>query len=89
MPKVTVRANNYSIDTLGIATAMKKSAAAFNASNTSLDKSLALIVATNDVLQNPETTGTLWNTLSARIRGENRIAHLQRRLETAMRNKAA
>lgn len=48
---------------------MKKSAAAFNASGTSLDKSLALIVATNDVLQNPETTGTLWNTLSARIRG--------------------
>lgn len=72
-----------------ISTALQKSAAAFNASNTSLDKSLALIVATNDVLQSPEMTGTLWNTMSARIRGENRIAHLRRRSWTAMRNKAA
>lgn len=62
-------ANNYSIDTEGIGVALQKSAAAFNASGTSLDKALALIVATNDVLQNPQTTGTLWNTLSARIRG--------------------
>ena len=62
-------ANNFAIDTAGIGEALQRSAASFNASNTSLEKSVALITATNTVVQNPESVGTLWKTLSARIRG--------------------
>lgn len=61
--------NNYSIDSAGIGEALKRSAASFNAANTDLSKSIALITATNEVVQNPESVGTLWKTLSARIRG--------------------
>lgn len=62
-------ANNFAIDTRGIGEALQRSAASFNASNTDLSKSIALITATNEVVQNPESVGTLWKTMSARIRG--------------------
>ena len=62
-------ANNFAIDTKGIGEALKRSAASFNAAHTDLDKSIALITTTNAVLQNPESVGTLYKTLSARIRG--------------------
>ena len=48
---------------------MKRSAASFYSANTDLNKSIALITATNEVLQNPEKVGTLFQTVSARIRG--------------------
>ena len=62
-------ANNFAIDTAGIGQALQRSAASFNAANTDLSKSIALITATNEVVQNPESVGTLWKTMSARIRG--------------------
>ena len=62
-------ANKFAIDTAGIGEALQRSAASFNAANTDLSKSIALITATNEVIQNPESVGTLWKTLSARIRG--------------------
>lgn len=62
-------ANNYAIDTAGIGEALQRSASAFNASHTELDKAIALVTTTNSVLQSPEAVGTLWNTMSARIRG--------------------
>lgn len=62
-------ANNFAIDTAGIGEALTRSAASFYAANTSLEKSVALVTATNEVVQNPEAVGTLWKTLSARIRG--------------------
>lgn len=62
-------ANNFAIDTAGIGEALQRSAASFYASNTDLSKAIALITATNEVVQNPESVGTLWKTLSARIRG--------------------
>lgn len=62
-------ANNFPIDTAGIGEALQRSAASFNAANTDLSKSIALVTATNSVLQNPESVGTMWKTLSARIRG--------------------
>lgn len=62
-------ANNYAIDSAGIGEALKRSASSFNAANTSIEKSIALITATDEVLQNSESTGTLWKTMSARIRG--------------------
>lgn len=62
-------ANTQAITSAGIGEALQRSAASFNASNTSLEKSVALITATNEVLQDPTSVGTLWKTLSARIRG--------------------
>ena len=62
-------ANNYAIDSAGIGEALQRSAASFNAANTDLSKSIALITATNEVVQDPDSVGTLWNTMSARIRG--------------------
>lgn len=62
-------ANNFAIDSAGIGEALQRSAASFNAANTDLSKSIALITATNEVVQDPESVGTLWKTLSARIRG--------------------
>lgn len=61
--------NNYAIDSAGIGEALQRSAASFNASHTDLSKSIALITATNEVVQDPTSVGTLWKTLSARIRG--------------------
>ena len=52
-----------------IGEALKRSAASFDAANTSLEKSVALVTATNTVVQDPSSVGTLWKTLSARIRG--------------------
>lgn len=62
-------ANNWAIDTAGIGEALQRSAASFYAANTDLEKSVALITATNTVVQDPASVGTLWKTLSARIRG--------------------
>lgn len=62
-------ANNFAIDTMGIGDALQRSAASFNAANTDLNESIALITATNAVVQNPESVGTMWKTVSARIRG--------------------
>lgn len=62
-------ANNYAIDTQGIGEALKRSAASFNAANTSLSESIALITTANAVVQDPDSIGTTFKTLSARIRG--------------------
>lgn len=62
-------ANNYAIDQAGIGEALERSAASFNASGTSLNEAIALVTATNETLQNPETVGTFWKTFSARVRG--------------------
>lgn len=61
--------NNEAISSAGIGDALQRSAASFNAANTSLEKSVALVTATNSVLQDPEKVGNMWKTVSARIRG--------------------
>ncbi|MDO4975539.1 MAG: hypothetical protein Q4E61_04420 [Alphaproteobacteria bacterium] len=48
------RMNNFAIDTAGIGEALQRS---FNAANTDLSKSIALVTATNEVVQNPEVVG--------------------------------
>lgn len=62
-------ANNFAIDTQGIGESLERSAASFRAANTSLEESVALVTSANTVLQNPESVGTIFKTLSARIRG--------------------
>lgn len=49
--------NNEAISSGGIGDALQRSAASFNAANTSLEKSVALVTATNSVLQDPEKVG--------------------------------
>lgn len=61
--------NSFAINSAEIGEALKRSAASFNASGTSLDKSIALVTAANTVAQNPESVGTTFKTLAARIRG--------------------
>lgn len=61
--------NNEAISSAGIGEALQRSAASFNAANTSLEKSVSLVTATNSVLQNPEKVGNMWRTVSARLRG--------------------
>lgn len=48
--KVNEVANNYSIDTQGLGEALQRSASAFNTAHTDLDKSIAIITASNEVL---------------------------------------
>ncbi len=62
-------ANHFAIDTQGIGEALERSAASFYAANTSLEESVALVTTANTVLQNPEQVGTVFKTLSARLRG--------------------
>lgn len=62
-------ANNYAIDSAGIGEALQRSAASFNAANTDLSKSIALITGTNEVVQDPARVGNMWKTVSMRIRG--------------------
>ena len=57
------------IDSAGIGEALKRSAASFNAANTDLNESIALITSANAVVQNPEKVGNMWKTVSMRIRG--------------------
>lgn len=42
--------NNYAIDTKGLGEALKRSAASFNAANTDLSQAIALVTATNEVV---------------------------------------
>lgn len=49
--------NNYAINSAGIGEALKRSAAAFNAANTDLNQSIALITAGNEIVQSPEKVG--------------------------------
>lgn len=61
-------ANNYAIDSAGIGEALQRSAASFNAANTDLSKSIALITGANEVVQDPTRVGNMWKTVGMRIR---------------------
>lgn len=50
-------ANNFPINSAGIGEALQRSAASFNAANTDLSESIALITATNAVVQDPDKVG--------------------------------
>lgn len=59
----------YAISAEELMAAFQRGGAALAASGTSFEKSAALFAATNASLQNAQTTGTMWKTVSARIRG--------------------
>ena len=61
--------NNFAISSGGIGEALTRSASSLAAANNTLDESIALITAANTVVQNPESVGTAYKTISMRIRG--------------------
>lgn len=61
--------NKFAISSGGIGDALQRSAAAFSAANNSIDESIALVVAANNVIQDPDTVGNMWKTVTMRIRG--------------------
>lgn len=65
---VTKRANNYSISSGGIGEALQRSASSMAAANNTLDETIAMITAANEVAQNPDKVGNALKTISMRIR---------------------
>ena len=61
-------ANEEPIDTEGLFNALQRSASSMNAAGNTLNESIALITAANSVLQNPESVGTAFKTITMRIR---------------------
>lgn len=67
-PKVT-DLNNFAISSDGIATALQDSASSLMAAGNNLEQSVAMIAASNKVLQDPNSVGAALRTISLRIRG--------------------
>jgi TP901 family phage tail tape measure protein len=61
--------NKFSISSKGIGDALQRSASALAEANNDLSQSIALQVGANDVVQDPDTVGTMWKTVAMRIRG--------------------
>lgn len=61
--------NRFAISSGGIGEAMMRSASAMAEANNTIDESIALIVAANNAIQDPDVVGTMWKTVSMRIRG--------------------
>lgn len=60
--------NNFAISSTGIGEALQRSAAALAAAGNSLEESIGLVTAANNVVQNPEQVGTAIKTLSMYLR---------------------
>lgn len=60
--------NHFAISAGGIGDALTRSSAALAAGNSTLDESIGLVVAANDVVQNPEVVGTTLKTISMYLR---------------------
>jgi len=60
--------NNFAISSRGIGEALFRSSAALSAANNTFEESIGMIVAANEVIQNPEIVGTALRTLSMRLR---------------------
>lgn len=61
--------NRFAISSGGIGDALTRSASSMAAANNTLDETIALITAANTVVQDPDTVGTAFKTISMRIRG--------------------
>ena len=61
--------NRFAISSAGIGEAFLRSASSMEAANNTIDQSIALITAANEIVQNPEKVGNAFKTISMRIRG--------------------
>lgn len=60
--------NNFAISSAGVGDALLRSASALAAANNTLDESIALVTAANNVIQNPDKVGTALKTVSMFLR---------------------
>lgn len=60
--------NNFAISSTGIGEALQRSASALATAGNTIQESIGLVVAANDVVQNPESVGTALKTLTMYIR---------------------
>ena len=60
--------NNFSISSTGLGESLRRSASALAAAGNTMEESIGLITAMNNVLQNPEVTGTTIKTISMYLR---------------------
>lgn len=67
--KMNEVSNNFAISSGGIGEALQRSASSMAAANNTLDETIAMITAANEVAQNPEKVGNAMKTMSMRIRG--------------------
>ena len=61
--------NNFAISSAGIGDSLQRSASSLAAANTSLEETIALTTAANEIMQDPLKVGTSLKTISARVRG--------------------
>ena len=69
LDKLNEVGNNYSISTEGLATALQSAAGTLVTAGNSIDESIALVTAGNQVVQDPSKVGTAFRTVSLRITG--------------------
>ena len=62
--KVTDCSNNFAITTDGLGDALQRSSAALKTAGNDLNESIALIATANETIQNPESVGQGWKTIS-------------------------
>lgn len=62
-------ANTQPIDTAGLFAGLERSASSMKAANNTLEETIGLITAANSVVQDPDSIGTAYKTVSMRIRG--------------------
>lgn len=66
--KMNEVSNNFAISSGGLGDALQRSASSMMAANNSLDETIALITAANTVVQDPDSVGTAFKTISMRIK---------------------
>lgn len=66
--KLNEVSNHYAISSGGLGDALTRSASSMAAANNTLDETIALITAANTVVQDPDSVGNAFKTMSMRIR---------------------
>lgn len=61
--------NNFAIGSDGIGEALQRSAASMYAAGNTMEQTIGLVTAANEVVQDPASIGTAFKTISMRIRG--------------------
>ena len=60
--------NRFAITSQGVGESLKRAASSLAAANNTIDQSIGMIVAANNVIQNPEIVGNAVRTIAARLR---------------------
>ena len=61
--------NNFATTSGGIGEGLMRSSAVLSQAGASLEESIAMFTAAQEIIQNAESVGTAWRTVSLRLRG--------------------